>query len=643
MILYAALLFAAALFLVHQYRNERMRVLNDIRNEMLRSLADLNFIVKSSTDHVDAMRYSAQTYIKSYPGDFRTTAFFRNLVFNKDWGGFAFDNIPLGFSTEDVGNLTGYGNLKTKGHDFVREVEMAFSLNPLFKAAKKNLPNLTWVYYISAQGFVNAYPWAPSSESHYTDKLLQHEFFTGGQPKNNPEHRRFWTSAYLDEYGKGVMVTVAAPIMVGARFFGTVAIDLTVDVLSSYMKNQKSRIRNGYVGLINDRRQLIASPDFTTQEGDKISSARDFLPAGLKDRVYEVLNLPEGEMVDIGSQIIGRFRMTNTPFTLLYITPESRIFTAATAAILPQIGIVVLLFALLLALHHRGRILSALTRSEESLNRRVAELQETKIYLERSGENLRILARDLARARDEADAANRAKSMFLANMSHELRTPLNAILGFSEVMEMEAFGKLGSDRYREYCRDIRESGMLLLELIDDILDLSKIEAGKLDLEETEVDVNAVAAACIGLVKSRADAKKISLELDVAEDFPQIRLDERALKQMLLNLLTNAVKFTGNNGRIRLSATVERGTDAIVIEVEDNGIGIEADELASVLDPFGQAQNPLVRSEKGTGLGLAITRSLVELHGGSISINSEPGKGTRVTLVLPGDRLILGDY
>jgi len=241
----------------------------------------------------------------------------------------------------------------------------------------------------------------------------------------------------------------------------------------------------------------------------------------------------------------------------------------------------------------------------------------------------------LLAAKLEAERVSKAKSEFLANMSHELRTPLNAILGFSEVLKGEQFGPLGSPNYQEYAADIHGSGVHLLSIINDVLDMARIEAGKLQLNESEVEFQDVAAQTLRLVRDKAARSAVELKLDLPSGLPYLWADQRALKQILLNLASNAVKFTPRGGRVTIAAETEP-SGAFIFSVSDTGIGIAPDMQARVLEPFTQAEGGLTRRYDGTGLGLPICRGLVALHGGDIELHSTLGKGTTVTVRLsPG--------
>jgi signal transduction histidine kinase len=244
----------------------------------------------------------------------------------------------------------------------------------------------------------------------------------------------------------------------------------------------------------------------------------------------------------------------------------------------------------------------------------------------------------LAEALDKSESASRAKSEFLANISHELRTPLNAIIGFAELIMTEMHGPLGSERYRDYIGDIRDSGSHLLRIINDILDLSKAEAGKMDLAEDLVDPADIIASVCRLVRHRTEAARLEITTQVAPGLPALRADERKLKQILLNLLSNSVKFTPAGGRIAIEAEVSPA-DELRIAVRDSGIGIPAEDIERVLEPFAQVDASLSRKYEGTGLGLPLVKAMVELHGGRLELESRPDEGTCATLVFPAARVL----
>jgi len=241
----------------------------------------------------------------------------------------------------------------------------------------------------------------------------------------------------------------------------------------------------------------------------------------------------------------------------------------------------------------------------------------------------------LIEAKNSAESANRAKSEFLANMSHELRTPLNAIIGFSEILRQEGLGPLGHASYRDYVRDVHESGVHLLKIINDILDLSKIEVGRLTLDEVPIDVRDTVESCLRIVRERAANAGLDLIVDFSPDLPTLNADERMVKQVLLNLLSNAIKFTPK-GSVRVTAGVA-SDDGVYISVADTGIGIAAEDIEKALMPFVQIDSTLQRKYDGTGLGLPLARSMTTHHGGSFEIESKVGEGTCITVRFPPER------
>jgi len=263
------------------------------------------------------------------------------------------------------------------------------------------------------------------------------------------------------------------------------------------------------------------------------------------------------------------------------------------------------------------------------------EIQERTHQLRQEIEERKQIELELGLAKERAEVANMTKSQFLANMSHELRSPLNAIIGFSDAINSELFGPLGDPKYEEYIHNIRESGYHLLELINDILDLSVVEAGKLELSRDSVDINKAIDTMANMIRTQASDKQLRLTFSVDENIPLLLADERRVKQILINLATNALKFTPEGGEITTTA----GTDhvgCVFVKISDTGIGMTEQEIETALSSFGQVRGASTQSHEGTGLGLPLTKSLMAAHGGDLEITSIPGKGTTATIRFPKD-------
>jgi signal transduction histidine kinase len=324
----------------------------------------------------------------------------------------------------------------------------------------------------------------------------------------------------------------------------------------------------------------------------------------------------------------GMTAVTLTPIATAEAAPLA-LDPAAIAMVVAAIAILLIGFAFVSTMVDRHLAVRAEDEAKR-LRTYVLELEATKRNLERA-------SRELEKALAASEESDKSKSQFLASMSHELRTPLNAIIGYSELIYGELYGAIGDERYVDYAGHIRSSGAHLLSLINDVLDVARLDAGRVSLDEEAIDIGEAIDEAMRLVTPQANDGELTLRRFISPDVPFVSGDRRRLRQVLLNLLSNAVKFTPAGGRVMVNATAT--DDGVAIAVSDTGIGMRAEDIPTALDRFGQIDSRLARRYEGTGLGLPLAKELMELHRGTLTIASEVGVGTTVTVVLPRERML----
>ena len=612
---YAAVMAAAGGGLWAIGEREYQARLDHLHHQLVDVAEDVATLVNTSTGHVDLMRRQSEALLEEPAPTFGARRAFAGLAPSESFSGYALDRLPPNSSADQLVNLTGSGEIPPIQSGAGREMLMALSLGAVMQATHAQIPDAAWIYYTSANHFMVLAPWVPSRDFHWKEALLSYDFFKGGTPERNPTRAQFWTDVYVDAAGKGLMATLGRPVYDKSnRFRGTINLDLTLATINRFLA--QTDFGHGRVLLVNAQNHVIADTNGVSK--DALVNLNDALP---KSSSLDATELSAHDRPDAfhqhGDWVVYVNPVDGAPWRfLMLVDRHALVFDVLRSLWIGFVGLALLGVALVAVEQRR--------RGSVALAENLAALQRMTLTL--------------ATARDEAQQANSAKSMLLANVSHELRTPLNAIIGFSDLMRHQIHGPLGHARYDEYAGDIQRSGQLLLSLINDLLDVTKLEAGRYELTESECDLAALTREALGLVKIQAERGGVSLNATIDADLPLLFADERALRQVVLNLLSNAVKFTPHGGSVRITCARNADGDPAIV-VKDTGRGIAHEDMKKLFQPFVRAADAKLADTPGTGLGLAIVKSLVELHQGAITLESHVGFGTTVTVILPAARLV----
>ncbi|HET6158652.1 MAG TPA: ATP-binding protein [Dongiaceae bacterium] len=611
---YVVILVLAAFALRHmwqQHLSTRLMVAEDGIEDAANRLEGL---IEESTGHITMLRITAENLLRDLESEhYSATELDRHRHVRAAKDGYcsreiaaADEHAPL------MTSISGLGALPAPGSALGREIEMSLLLAPQFAATAQNIPNMAWAYYTSARRFIAMYPNVSCSDFSFSDDLHDHEFFSLGRPEVDPNRAQFWTRAYIDEAGKGLMATIGAPVYdAGGRFRGTVAIDLTLETLSRYMVEQD--LDGGRLLIVNAQEQVIADRSLLVGNIAFAPRLSEVLP-GYDGTLHDLVFGEQHSFAASDGKLLATRALKGAPWRLVYVTSEHALHWQAWMDSRVEIAGLLLLILVIVAFE-------TARRNGWQLKKHIAGLDE---------------ANKLAmKARREADDANRAKSLMMANVSHDLRTPLNAIIGFSDLMQHQLLGPL-SERYAAYARDIKSSGELLLKIVNNLLDLSKVESGQYKLQEEAVDLGELVENCRRIMADQAQSAGIALEAAIGRGLPMVKMDPRAMQRVVLNLMSNAIKFTKAGGSVTLNVWCDP-KQRVTLSVADTGSGIPRKDLEHLFRPFSRGESALTANHEGTGLGLSIVKSLVELHGGTVTMDSAVGVGTIVTVELPAAR------
>jgi len=643
-----------------RYKHEMIQIESKFAERVL----SLNYMMKAAINHVDAMQITAHSYLNTHQDNAAPSGLFSQLeIFPKD-NYYALDHIKAPFNQEQIGNLTGNGSLKNRSPSFYREINMALSLNPQFVIAKHNIPNAAWTYYTSSRKFINLYPWVASQKFRFGEEFYTHEFYSLGLPENNPKRQRYWTSAYIDEGGKGLMVTCATPVYEGDNFRGTVALDFTLDVLNTFVKDFE--YQDSVLFVVNQNHQLLAHPTLVNSKDKIVKTVEITLPETLRGKLKLMFQNPPQKIHEIGSHLFIFQNLTNVPWKLVLWTHKSDIVLSSIYD--TSWGFLVLLpgLALILIITNRvtrkefiipaGLLVKHIEDENREIDSPIPKLPTAWQTWFETVSNIFTENRDLLTQlhasyatleskNEELQQLDKLKDEFLANTSHELRTPLHGIIGIAESLLDGATGQL-PQQTRSNLVMIVGSGHRLSNLVNDILDFSKLRHKNLELQIKPLNMQAITEVVLTLSQPLVGKKTLQLVNLISPDLPPVAVDENRIQQIMHNLVGNAIKFT-ENGCIEVSAKVveeEKGSGASVeenngkglleITVSDTGTGIGADKIDKIFEFFEQADGSTARQYGGTGLGLAITKQLIELHSGQIRVESTVGVGSQIIFTLP---------
>jgi len=650
------LVISAGLFYV-QFLSRYEYEVSQVKSQFEERVLNLEDMMKIAINQIDTMQIATQFYLTVHKTWSSPSVLFSQLSENLEQNYYHLDNIKQPYSQAMVGNLTGIGSFKNRSLDFYREIEMALELNSLFQPAVHNIPNLAWVYYTSANRFANIYPWVTSQDFKVSEEAYTHEFYWKGLPKHNPDRQRYWTNAYIDEGGKGLMVTSGAPIYDGDHFRGIVALDFTLDILNTFVKDVEAQ--HSVLFVSNPNNQLLAHSTLVSSKDNRVKSAQIAFPKALRDQFQQLLQTQEGKIHEIDSYLFLYQNLKNVPWKLVsWRTKQDVVLDSIYGTswgflvLLPGLALILIMLTRVTRqefIRPAGLLVKHIEEENKGINSPIPPIPAgwqtwfqtvSQIFQE----NRRLFSEwqasltTLETKNAELQQLDQLREEFLANTSHELRTPLNGIIGIAESLREGVAGEL-SDKVNANLAMIVSSGKRLSALVNDILDFSKLKHKTLELQLKSLGLREIAEVVLTLSQSLVSKKDVQLVNTIESNLPLAYADENRLQQILYNLVGNAIKFT-ENGQIEISANVVENITGVVhgrslvVTVSDTGIGIPENQLECIFKSFEQVEGGTAREYGGTGLGLAITKQLVQLHGGTIWVESTPKVGSRFSFTLP---------
>lgn len=605
-LIYSTVVLISILILWQQYTNRINNRITYFRSEIQQTILHINSINRLSLSQIEMLQTAAQSFFTHSSNI--SSPVYDMLQYNHEDDFFSLDQVPAPYTRDEIGNLFGIGDYRHRIGADRDVIHMAFALNPLFRQAKRNVPQSTWIYFASKDTFENCYPWASTDSINvFIDpaSFYAADAYALSEPEKNPDRSIYLTKIYVDYAGQGLMVTLGAPVYRDDEFLGMVGLDLTVKTLSDILRDLNLPYLTPMI--VNDDYQVIAHPTAITPKDEKPINVVNVMPIVLQDQLDKMMQSKLNSFMAISGYRMLRMDLEGVPWQFFALISNTNLNRTVIFQMMP-LGVILLLFLITIHLFLRTWNANQLAKAEIEQRRKTEK--------------------NLVKARHEADQANKAKSLFLAKMSHELRTPLNAIMGYARLIQRDS---TISSKHRSDLDVINQNGETLLGLINEVLDITKIETGQLELITEVTDLYKLLHDLQSIFNPRAMKKNLDLSFEWDHTYlPQyIQIDAAKLRDVLINLLDNAIKFTSQGGVI-LSARKDEKSNRLHIEVSDSGIGINPEFYDKIFQPFDRGE---ISSDAapGSGLGLSISREYIRLMGGDLKVTSTLGKGSVFSL------------
>jgi C4-dicarboxylate-specific signal transduction histidine kinase/CheY-like chemotaxis protein len=698
LIAFSVLLSSFFLLLATQYNLNAEHEKKILFDDFQECVAELDSLLASVTMRVEGMRIQAEADLMEIRLSSGVTPPLAYRCLKEAEGGarFHLDDFGPPIARDQIGNLTGLGSLIDRDPGFYGEVYMALHLNPRFRAISKAIQDAAWIYYTSAKDFINIFPWVSSGEFKFSKDLLTHEFFTLGTPDRNPDRKLFWTEVYVDEYGKGLMTTCAAPVYDENLFLGTVAIDLTVDFLNS--KLRKFQAERGIMFLVNDRNQLLAHPFLITSGDKRTRTMVEALPERLRPMEASVAQAPEERGIELYGYTVLRSKLLHAPWQAYYVELQPSMWDSLLSriglgALILLAGLFILVIIILTVTHRNfvapsGKLVNfimAMNRRDftadyqdvpqvwkpwfrtientfrendelaQKIRRQNEELEqritERTAKLSESNQQLLIEIEERKQAENEKQRLQaqlqRAQKMeaigiLVSGVAHDLNNVLAGLVSYPELLLM------GLDRdspIRGPLLTIQKSGERAAAIVQDLLTLARRGVAATEV----VNLNALIREYLKSPESkelRLRHPQVKLKTQLETDLLSVEGSPVHLCKCVTNLVINAAEAMPQGGQVLISTAnqyvdqpvsgydeVEEG-DYVTLTVADSGIGISPEDLERIFEPF---YTKKIMGRSGTGLGMAVVWGTVKDHQGYIDVRSTPGRGTTFSLYFPATR------